>query len=144
MSNVNQYILYLYHKKRTIFLYCFLNYSVMIAIGDFFMANETRIFLARQVIDRRKKAKLSQAALSRLTKLSIARISEIERAIANPTLETLEMLAKVFNVSLVDLLDYEGSLSNSGRIREKLDESLAHFDERQLQIVLSLVRVMRR
>ncbi|GFH62831.1 MAG: uncharacterized transcriptional regulator [Candidatus Desulfovibrio kirbyi] len=84
------------------------------------MANEIRIFLAKQVIERRKKAKLSQAALSKLTNLSIARISEIERAIANPTLDTLETLAKVFNVSLVDLLDYEGSLSSTDRIKEKL------------------------
>ncbi len=66
------------------------------------MANEIRTFLAKQVIERRKKSKLSQAALSKLTNLSIARISEIERAIANPTLDTLETLAKVFNVSLTE------------------------------------------
>jgi transcriptional regulator with XRE-family HTH domain len=108
------------------------------------MANEIRQFLARQVIERRRKAKLSQAALSRLTKLSIARISEIERAIANPTLDTLEALAKVFNVSLVDLLDYEGSLSDADRIKEKIADSLACFDEKQLQVVFSLIRVMRK
>jgi transcriptional regulator with XRE-family HTH domain len=59
---------------------------------------------------------LSQAALSKLTNLSIARISEIERAIANPTLDTLEAFAKVFNVSIVDLLDYEGSLNSTDKI----------------------------
>ncbi|GFH62833.1 MAG: uncharacterized transcriptional regulator [Candidatus Desulfovibrio kirbyi] len=84
------------------------------------MANEIRTFLAKQVIERRKKSKLSQAALSKLTNLSIARISEIERAIANPTLDTLEALAKVFNVSVVDLLDYEGTLNDTGKIKEKL------------------------
>jgi transcriptional regulator with XRE-family HTH domain len=108
------------------------------------MANEIRVFLAQQVIERRKKAALSQAALSRLTKLSIARISEIERAIANPTLDTLEALAKVFNVSLVDLLDYEGELPDTDRIKEKIDESLERFDENQLQKVLSLIRIMRK
>ena len=108
------------------------------------MANEIKAFLARQVIERRKKAKLSQAALSRLTQLSIARISEVERAIANPTLDTLEALAKVLNVSLVDLLDYEGSLRSTDRIKEKIDESLEHFDEHQLQIIFSLIRVMRK
>jgi transcriptional regulator with XRE-family HTH domain len=99
------------------------------------MANEIRIFLAKQVIERRKKAKLSQAALSKLTNLSIARISEIERTIANPTLDTLETLAKVFNVSLVDLLDYEGSLSSTDRIKEKLRDRLGYFDKKQLQTV---------
>jgi transcriptional regulator with XRE-family HTH domain len=108
------------------------------------MVNELRVFLARQVIGNRKKAKLSQAALSRLTKLSIARISEIERAVANPTLDTLEALARVLNVSIVDLLDYEGSLRDTGRIREKIGESLERFDEKQLQIVLSLIRVIRK
>jgi len=108
------------------------------------MADEIKAFLAQQVIERRKKAKLSQAALSRLTNLSIARISEIERAVANPTLDTLEALAAAFNVSLVDLLDYEGSLRDTGRIKEKIAESLSFFDENQLQVVLSLVRVIRK
>ena len=108
------------------------------------MANEIRVFLARQVVERRKKAALSQAALSKLTQLSIAQISEIERAKANPTLGTLEALAEVLNVSLVDLLDYEGSLRGTDRIKEKIDDSLEHFDEHQLQIVFSLIRVMRR
>ena len=107
------------------------------------MADEIRAFLARQVTERRKKAKLSQAALSRLTNLSIARISEIERAKANPTLDTLEVLARVLNVSLVDLLDYEGSLRDTDRIKEKIGTSLEYFDENQLQIVLSLIRVIR-
>jgi transcriptional regulator with XRE-family HTH domain len=108
------------------------------------MANEIKAFLARQVIERRKEAKLSQAALSRLTGLSIARISEVERAIANPTLETLEILAKVLNVSVVDLLDYEGTLDKTGAIKEKIADSLDRFDEKQLQIILSLIRVMRK
>lgn len=109
------------------------------------MAEDIRTFLAGQVIERRKKAKLSQAALSKQTGLSIARISEIERAAnANPTLGTLEVLAKVFNVSVVDLLDYEGSLTNADAIKEKITDGLGHFTEKQLQTVLSLVRTMRK
>ena len=108
------------------------------------MADEIKVFLARQVTIRRKKAKLSQAALSRLTKISIARISEIERAVANPTLNTLEALAGVLNVSLVDLLDYEGLLRDTGSIKKKINDSLGHFDANQLQIVLSLIRVIRK
>ena len=108
------------------------------------MADEMKAFLARQIVVRRKKAKLSQAALSRLTKISIARISEIERAVANPTLHTLEALARVLNVSIVDLLDYEGSLRDTGSIKKRISDSLGHFDENQLQIVLSLIRVIRK
>lgn len=108
------------------------------------MANDIRAFLAQQVIDRRKKAKLSQAALSKQTGLSIARISEIERAIANPTLDTLEALAGVFNVSVVDLLDYEGSLGSAEAIKGKIVDGLAKFDAKQLQTVLSLVRAIRK
>ncbi len=108
------------------------------------MANEIRMFLARQVIDRRKGAKLSQAALSAQTGLSIARISEIERAIANPTLDTLEALAKVFNVSVVDLLDYEASLTDAESLKGKIAGTLDNFDEKQLQAVFSLVRGIRK
>ena len=87
---------------------------------------------------------MSQAALSRLTKISIARIGEIERAVANPTLNTLEALAGVLNVSMVDLLDYEGSLCDAGKIKKKISDSLERFDENQLQTVLSLIRVIRK
>jgi transcriptional regulator with XRE-family HTH domain len=116
----------------------------MLADGGLPMANEIRDFLAKQVIERRKRAKLSQAALSRLTNLSIARISEIERAIANPTLDTLEALAKVFNVSVVDLLDYEDSLTSTDKIKEKITDTLEKFDEKQLQAVFSMVRGIRK
>lgn len=108
------------------------------------MADDIKKFLAEQVMQRRKKAKLSQAALAEQTGLSIASISEIERAVTNPTLDTLEVLAKVFNVSVVDLLDYEGSLSNANAIKEKITDSLGHFTEKQLQTILSLVRTMRK
>ena len=108
------------------------------------MANDIRTFLAQQVIERRKKTKLSQAALSKQTNLSIARISEIERGKANPTLDTLEALAKTFNVSVVDLLDYEGSLTSADAIRGKISDTLDRFDGKQLQTVLSLVRTMRK
>lgn len=108
------------------------------------MADEIRMFLAKQIIDRRKKAKLSQAALSAQTGLSIARISEIERNKANPTLDTLEALAKVFTVSVVDLLDYEASLNGADSLKEKITGTLDRFDEKQLQAVFALVRGIRK
>lgn len=108
------------------------------------MANEIKDFLGKQVMERRKRLKLSQAALSKQTGLSIARISEIERAIANPTLETLLVLADALTVSVVDLLDYEGSLTGVDKVKDKITESLGRFDEKQLQTVLSLVRVIRK
>lgn len=108
------------------------------------MANEIKEFLAQQIIARRKRVKLSQAALSQQTGLSIARISEVERGKANPTLDTLIVLAEALNVSLVDLLDYEGSLTNTEAIKGKITGSLGKFDEKQLQAVLALVRAMRK
>lgn len=108
------------------------------------MANEIKEFLGKQVTERRKRLKLSQAALSKQTGLSIARISEIERFVANPTLETLLILADALNVSVVDLLDYEGSLTSTDAVKEKITDSLGKFDEKQLQAVLALVRAMRK
>jgi len=108
------------------------------------MADEVRAFLAQQIIERRKEAKLSQAALARLTNLSIARISEIERAIANPTLDTLEVLAKALNAPIADLLDCEGTLHNTNRIKEKISKNLDYFDKNQLQTIFSLLKAMRK
>lgn len=108
------------------------------------MANDLRLFLAQQVIARRKRADLSQAALSRLTNLSIARISEIERAIANPTLDTLESLAKVLQVSVIDLLDYESELRTKEELKANIEQDLEQFTARQLQTLLAIVKVMRK
>lgn len=57
----------------------------------------------------RKKRKLSQVQLEARSGVSQSQISSIERGEKNPTVETLELLAKGLHVDVVDLLGQEKS-----------------------------------
>lgn len=52
----------------------------------------------------REQKKLSQEEVAFKAKLSVYYISRIERGKANPSLETLDSLARALNLSLSDLL----------------------------------------
>jgi Predicted transcriptional regulators len=87
--------------------------------------------------------KLSQEKLADLAGLSMASISELERGKGNPTLETLQGLAKVFNISVMELIDYESALTDGEKVKKVICESLEHLDVKQLQSVLSFIKTVR-
>ena len=53
----------------------------------------------------RKKLKYSQDKLAELSALSKNSISSIERGESNPSIETLEKIAKALNIELKELVD---------------------------------------
>lgn len=53
----------------------------------------------------RKRLKYSQEKLGELADLSSTSISAIERGESNPTIETLERIAKALNIELKELVD---------------------------------------
>ncbi|MET4842652.1 helix-turn-helix domain-containing protein [Bradyrhizobium japonicum] len=61
--------------------------------------------LARKVRDLRRSRTLSQAELAGAAGIRRALVSDIERRVANPTLESLLRIAKAFGVGVADLLD---------------------------------------
>ena len=61
--------------------------------------------VARNLRDLRLKRKLSQQAVATKARLSVSYISMLERGERTPTLETLEVMAKVLRVDPVDLLE---------------------------------------
>ena len=107
------------------------------------MPNKIKKHLAEQIASRRTLMKLSQEKLGEQAGLSMASISELERGIGNPTLETLQGLAKVFNISVMELIDYESSLADSKKVRKIICESIEHLDVKQLQSVLLFIRALR-
>ena len=68
------------------------------------LSAEAAKVLASAVRDARKSAGLTQEALGERSGLSIQHIRRIEAASANPTLGSLEAVAKALQVSLVDLV----------------------------------------
>lgn len=53
----------------------------------------------------RKKQKLSQRRLAKLSKVTHVTIARIETGVHDPRLSTLRLLAKALGVKVVDLLD---------------------------------------
>lgn len=62
--------------------------------------SEPEYLLARQLIDKRLKKKLTQRALARKVKTTQAVISRIETMEANPSLGLLKRIANVLNTKL--------------------------------------------
>jgi transcriptional regulator with XRE-family HTH domain len=60
--------------------------------------------LGTEIRRRRKKLGLSQAALAAKAGVHVNVIGRVERGIYNPTVLTLESIAKSLNASMVDLL----------------------------------------
>jgi len=53
----------------------------------------------------RKRLKISQERLGELANLSSNSVSAIERGESNPTIETLDRIAKALNIELKELVD---------------------------------------
>lgn len=67
--------------------------------------------LAHQVRDRRKELGISQEAMADLVGIDRTYASQIERAVANPSLEVLASISEALGLDLIDLLqDQEGGL----------------------------------
>lgn len=60
--------------------------------------------LANRVRDRRKELGLSQEAMADLTGIDRTYASQIERAVANPSLEVLVNIGNALDLDVVDLL----------------------------------------
>lgn len=61
---------------------------------------------AKRLRQLRKLNKMSQEKLAEKANLSLTYISNIERAEQNPTLTSLEKIAKAFNITLAELLSF--------------------------------------
>ena len=100
--------------------------------------------LATHVKNRRKQAGLSQEELARQTGISLTLIRDIERRAANPTLSSLERLAGAFEISLVELLDFQNTLHDPAKISASLVRELKRLPAPKLRLMLEFIRVATR
>lgn len=84
--------------------------------------------------DLRKKRKLTQAELAKLTGLTVSAISMYENGRREPNFETLEIIADFFNVDMNVLLGKEQSPSSLATESEPTEHlpSLTPRDEREI------------
>ncbi len=92
-------------------------------------------FFAKEMKTRRKEAGLSQEALAEKTDVSMALISEIERGIANPTIQTLGKIAKYFNVTVTEMLSNEENSESIAHTKLKLINKILMMNREELEII---------
>lgn len=87
----------------------------------------------------RKAASMTQVDLSNSTGLSLQYISEVERGIANPKLETLLRLAAGLNIPPIELFYLEDIPSSPSALRVKLASILTRLDNQTLSAICKLL-----
>lgn len=102
-------------------------------------------FLGKQVKKHRRRLNLSQEDVAAKTGLSVPSLSEIERGIANPTLQTLEKIADALGVSVAALLDADGTLNVSPeQMKKRVLDHLGKMNPEQLKMVAGLLDISSR
>lgn len=72
----------------------------------------------------RKSKGLNQDEVAERSGLSTSYISDVERGVANPKLDTVESLAKGIDVKAIELFDFEKRNINPEIIKSKMIESI--------------------
>lgn len=99
-------------------------------------------FLGKQVKKRRRALKLSQEDVAAKTGLSVPSLSEIERGIANPTLQTLEKIAAALDMSVAGLLDMEDRQPvPPEEVKKRLTDHLGRMTPEQLKVIAGLLDI---
>lgn len=101
---------------------------------------ETRDQLGRRIRDLRKKRGLTQERLAEAASVDVKYLGNIERGKENPTIGTLTKLANTLSVKMYQILDFEHEITGKRVLKRRIGQMLATCDERELQIILRLVR----
>ena len=103
------------------------------------MKDANRVF-ANNCRRLREEAGMTQEALGEAAGLSGAYVSEIERGNANPTLLTIQKLAKGLNVPFAVLADFRNPDISEDEIREYLLREIARADNKTIKQWQSFIR----
>jgi transcriptional regulator with XRE-family HTH domain len=66
-------------------------------------------------------------------------LSELERGIANPTLQTLEKIANAMTLSVAEMLDVDCALRDERRLRSQIAGRLEKLDADNLVVISALL-----
>lgn len=101
---------------------------------------ETREQLGRRIRDLRKKRGLTQEQLAEAASVDVKYLGNIERGRENPTIGILEKLAKTLSVKLHQILDFEHETQGKTTLKKGIVQVLNQCNEKELRIILRLVR----
>ncbi len=90
------------------------------------------ILLGRRIRNLRKRKGITIAELAEMAEISQKHLGEIELGKQNPTIETIERISHIFNMSLSELFDFEHHVEPD-TIRDELAKLIEETGEDQLQ-----------
>jgi len=102
--------------------------------------------LGKRISTLRKQKKMSQEELAERCEKMVNTISNVERGLSNPRLETLVAIAQALDVSMADLFSENIPISDGRVVSDKLLEivmCLKNEDERVLEVVLKQIKALR-
>ena len=83
----------------------------------------------------RKSKNLKQDKVAEKSGLTTSYISDIERGVANPKLDTIEALAMGLGVSAQELFNFTARTATPKEIRERIAEALSSYDDKALEAI---------
>ena len=94
---------------------------------------------AQEMRRRRKQRNLSQEALAEKAGISMALVSELERGIANPTLQTMEKIASYFQTTVSEMISSVDNHDIIFKIKVKLISQIINLDRTSLEKISSFI-----
>jgi len=118
--------------------------SVCIRIGVNIMS-EIAVFLGKRIKSLRKEAGMSQEELAYRASISPAHLGQIERALKNPTLDTINSIAQALGISLSQLFEETGDFVPRAvsPYENKLNAYLSGMSDRQRKDILKMIKLVR-
>lgn len=104
--------------------------------------NELTIYIGNKLHDVRSKQSLSLEEVAFLASINTAHLSQIERGIGNPTIETLSKICQSLNYSLKELFNDVPETKKElpkTEISEKILIQLAQFSPTQQKELLNII-----
>ena len=95
--------------------------------------------ISKHLKEYRKEHDLPQERFAEKAGISLPLLSELERGIANPTLQTLEKIAQAMALSVAEMVDADYTLRDERRLRSKIAGRLEKLDADNLKMIAALL-----
>lgn len=108
--------------------------------------SDIAVFLGNRIRELRKAQKMSQEELAYRSSINPAHLGQIERALKNPTLDTIDQIAAALNISLSELFNpyikvQEQLIDNitMGKIQDLLS-GMSHSQQKDILKLIKLIQ----
>jgi len=95
--------------------------------------------ISKRLKEYRKEHDLPQEQFAEKAGISLPLLSELERGLANPTLQTLEKIAQAMGLPVAEMLDADCCLADEGRLRATITGRLEKLDADNLKVIAALL-----